>query len=270
MTATVTTLLNVARAELGYREQPPGSNRTRYGAWYGLDGQPWCAMFVSWCAAKAGAADIIPKHAYTPSGAGWFKRRGQWGGQPRVGAIVYFKWPGMGRIAHVGIVESVREDGVIVCLEGNTDDAGGRTGGRVMRHVRRAHIAGYGYPAYAQPGRTAAPAGQPRAKVPRPRKPVTPAVLVVDGELGPATTKALQRALGVTADGEIGPVTIRALQRLLGTRPDGELGPITVRALQRRVGATPDGEWGPATTRALQRALNAGRLAPAKAKARSG
>lgn len=29
-------------------------NYTEYGRWYGLQAQPWCAMFISWCAAKAG------------------------------------------------------------------------------------------------------------------------------------------------------------------------------------------------------------------------
>ena len=137
--------------------------------------------------ALAGAAALIPKHAYTPSGAAWFRERGQWGTQPRIGAIVYFQWPSMNRIAHVGIVESVRGDGGVVVIEGNTDSKGGRTGGKVMRQVRRANIAGYGYPAYGGASTLAAAA---------------PAALDVDGELGPMTWAALQRVLGVDADGE--------------------------------------------------------------------
>ena len=38
----------IAEAQLGYREK--GRNGTKYGTWYGLPGQPWCAMFISWCA----------------------------------------------------------------------------------------------------------------------------------------------------------------------------------------------------------------------------
>src|SRR4051812_7074846 len=82
--------------------------------------------------------------------------------------------------------------------------------------------------------------------------------LVVDGVFGPATIRALQRALGVAVDGQFGPVTQKALQSRLGVAADGVIGPITIRALQRRVGATVDGQWGPETTKALQRALNAG------------
>ncbi|GAB4064147.1 CHAP domain-containing protein [Angustibacter speluncae] len=241
-TVTAEDVLNVARSQLGFAEQPPGSNRSPYGAWYPMDGQPWCAMFVSWCADRAGAAALIPKHAFTPSGAAWFRERGQWGSQPRIGAIVYFQWPKMNRIAHVGIVESVRGDGAVVSIEGNTDSAGGRTGGKVMRQVRRANIAGFGYPAYGSSALAAA----------------APAALDVDGELGPMTWAALQRVLGVAADGEPGPVTYRALQQRVGSPADGELGPNTVKALQLRLGVPADGEWGPQTTRALQTALNAG------------
>ena len=80
--------------------------------------------------------------------------------------------------------------------------------------------------------------------------------LAVDGVLGPATHRALQRWLGVAADGIIGPATRKALQSRLGVRADGVWGPVTIRALQRLVGATADGQWGPGTTRALQVYLN--------------
>jgi hypothetical protein len=36
-----------AETQIGYEEQPV--NRTKYGRHYGLNGNPWCAMFVSWC-----------------------------------------------------------------------------------------------------------------------------------------------------------------------------------------------------------------------------
>src|SRR3712207_8950822 len=38
--------------------------RSKYGAWYGLDGNSWCAMFVSWCANEAGILNrTVPKYA---------------------------------------------------------------------------------------------------------------------------------------------------------------------------------------------------------------
>lgn len=93
----------------------------------------------------------------------------------------------------------------------------------------------------------------------RPPAPAAPDKLVVDGDWGPATTKALQRSLGVTVDGELGPETYRAWQKALGVPVDGEMGPQTRKAYQTAIGATPDGEVGPETVRKLQEFLNAGK-----------
>ena len=87
--------------------------------------------------------------------------------------------------------------------------------------------------------------------------------LVEDGELGPATIKALQTVLGVTADGDWGAKTTTALQtRLVAVGHkisiDGDLGPATIKALQSVVKSTADGELGPNTIKALQNYLNAG------------
>ena len=38
-----------ARRWIGTTEDPPGSNRTPFGVWFGLDGVPWCNIFVSYC-----------------------------------------------------------------------------------------------------------------------------------------------------------------------------------------------------------------------------
>lgn len=155
-TPTAARVIQVARSQLGYREGR--NNDTKYGRWYGANHQPWCAMFVSWIAAATGATAIIPKHDYTPSGAKWFKDRGRWGTRPRIGAIVYFNFPGDGvdRISHVGIVEKVNADGSIITIEGNTNDSGSREGNGVYRKQRKVGIVGYGYPAYA-PARTKFP-----------------------------------------------------------------------------------------------------------------
>lgn len=84
--------------------------------------------------------------------------------------------------------------------------------------------------------------------------------LSVDGDFGPQTVAATQRACGAAVDGIFGPQSKEALQRHLGVTADGVVGPITVRALQYRVGAPVDGSWGPVTTSALQRSLNARRF----------
>lgn len=151
--ASANDLLKVARGELEYVEGP--GNRTKYGKWYGLDGEPWCAMFVSWCANKAGiSTKVILKHAYTPAGAQWFKDRKQWHtSKPKPGDIAYYNIGGLGRISHNGIVEKVYSDGSFDAIEGNTDVRGGRTGGKVMRKRRKnlGSGGGFGRPDY-EPG----------------------------------------------------------------------------------------------------------------------
>lgn len=95
-----------------------------------------------------------------------------------------------------------------------------------------------------------------------PSKPVED--LDIDGEFGPLTCAALQRALNrhlndeIEDDGEFDAETKKALQTYLEVEVTGKIGAETVRALQRKVGAAADGEWGPQTTSALQYALNYG------------
>ena len=67
----------VAEAQLVYREK--NTNGTKYGTWYGLPNQPWCAMFVSWCARYSGVPEsVIPNFAGCSGGVSWFKQRGLW------------------------------------------------------------------------------------------------------------------------------------------------------------------------------------------------
>lgn len=115
-------LLAVANAEEGYQE---GSNNyTKYGVWYGMSNASWCAMFVSWCADKAGiSTDIIPKHSMCSDGVNWFQSRGLWNSAssytPKPGDIIYFHRGS--DIYHVGIVKSV--SGLMVTtIKGNTSD----------------------------------------------------------------------------------------------------------------------------------------------------
>ncbi|MBV9292161.1 MAG: CHAP domain-containing protein [Frankiales bacterium] len=44
--------LSLAETEVGVREGP--NNDTKYGKFYGLNHEPWCAMFVSWVCANSG------------------------------------------------------------------------------------------------------------------------------------------------------------------------------------------------------------------------
>ena len=161
---SVAGVLARARSQLGVSESPSGSNKVLYSDWYGLRG-PWCAMFVSWVFFHEGLplpATEPRGFAYTPSGVAWFKQQGRWHtSRPQPGDLVFFDFPGdnVNRVSHVGIVEQVLADGSIHALEGNTDERGGRTGGKVMRRARRVGIVGYGRPAWpAAPPPDAGPA----------------------------------------------------------------------------------------------------------------
>lgn len=144
-------LLAVAAAEIGFKE---GSrDKTKYGAWYGLDNNPWCMMFVSWCAEQAACGSgVIPKMAYVPYAVQWFESRGLYhakaGFLPKQGDIIFY-----GSNSHVGIVESC--DGTnVTTIEGNTSATGNSSSGdgvyRRVRALNNSWIKGYARPQYKE------------------------------------------------------------------------------------------------------------------------
>ena len=144
-------LVATAIQELGYREGK--YNSTKYGAWYGLDNSPWCAMFVSWCASQAGISkEVIPRYAYVPYMVSFFQQRGRYhqsgGYVPQPGDIIFF-----GHNDHVGIVEKVA-NGSVVTIEGNTSATGNSSNGdgvyRRTRALSNSWIMGYGSPDYEE------------------------------------------------------------------------------------------------------------------------
>lgn len=145
--ATASEFVACANAQVGYTEYPADSNLTKYGEWFGMNGEPWCDMFVSWVAAEVGAGDIVGKYAYCPYHAAFFKARGQWhpahedGFEPQAGDIVFFAR----RLTacHIGIVRGVTADGdAVLTIEGNTSVTDDDNGGAVMLRTR----------AYGNPG----------------------------------------------------------------------------------------------------------------------
>ncbi|MBB5440574.1 hypothetical protein HDC92_004277 [Pedobacter sp. AK017] len=84
---------------------------------------------MSWCFGKAGY--VLPKTAWSP--ALFPASRLVTTAKPGIVYGLYF--PTLKRIAHCGLVESVRND-LIYGLEGNTSLAGSREGDGVYRKVR--------------------------------------------------------------------------------------------------------------------------------------
>ena len=120
-------IVNVAHGEKGYTET--GINITKYGKWYGADGQAWCAMFVSWCANQANISEsIVPKYAWVPSMRDFFANKGTFylsksqGGTaiPRVGDL-FFENGTSASPGHVGIIVAV-DSNYIYVVDGNCSD----------------------------------------------------------------------------------------------------------------------------------------------------
>lgn len=117
-------IVEKAKEYLGYKEGR--NNDTIFGTWYGLPNQPWCAMFVSYCADKVGISqDIIKRFASCTAGFNWFKEKGQATRDhivPSAGDIIFFSWEqGEETPDHVGIVEKV-ENNKVYTIEGNRSD----------------------------------------------------------------------------------------------------------------------------------------------------
>lgn len=120
----MTTVIDIAKSQLGYKEGP--NNDSMYGKWFGLNNQPWCAMYVSWCFAQVGmtskvAAQTKKGFASCDAGLKWFTKNNKLVpvGQAQPGDIVFFQFDTDAQPDHVGIVAS--NDGKnLMCFEGNT------------------------------------------------------------------------------------------------------------------------------------------------------
>ena len=144
-------VLSVARGEIGYSrwaDPQPGTKYGReyalaHGSYYGTSGVPYCAMFVTWVFAHAGATCPGLPSAYCPHIARDARAAGAAVGasQAQPGDLVIFDWGGDGEADHVGIVES-NDGSRLTTIEGNTSSGAGGSqsnGGVVARRSR-----GYG------------------------------------------------------------------------------------------------------------------------------
>ena len=184
---TANDILKLARAEIGYKESPANSNRTKYNIWYyGQDtAAAWCAIFVDWVFGQCNAISLLPggkKDAYVPTIADKIiasgRSVGKGSGQP--GDIVTFDWEQNRSSDHVGIIEKKNSDGSYTTIEGNTCVGNDSNGGEVMRRTRSQSQISYIFrPAYS--GTSTAPStGTTNSK------------LTLDGKWGKDTTRMTQ------------------------------------------------------------------------------
>lgn len=124
--------------EIGNHETPYGSNRSKYGAWYGFNGVPWCAIFESYCFAHTGRASF--RYAacsliYNDAHAGRNGLREVW--SPMPGDLCILNLHG-DPFAHTSFFERWIDQhaGSFYDIGGNTGPTNISNGGAVMRQQR--------------------------------------------------------------------------------------------------------------------------------------
>ncbi len=136
-------IVEVAKTQVGFREGP--HNDTKYGSWYGLPNQPWCAMFVSWCARQAGVpTDILRNCAIAAPDYGYFDIPYYDGAEytPQTGDLFFTK-----TFSHVGLVYYVDGE-YCYTIEGNTNTDGSNEGIGVFIRTRKISDYYFGVPDY--------------------------------------------------------------------------------------------------------------------------
>lgn len=148
---SVKAVIDIARADLGYTESPPNSNKTKYGEWYGMNGQPWCVMALAYWFNQAGERMAFFGGGKTASCGTllmWYQNMGQTVPveQVQVGDIVILNFHGTKDTEHCGLVVAAAKKNdpagetvmSIYTVEGNTTNGNGSqdNGGAVCEKIR--------------------------------------------------------------------------------------------------------------------------------------
>lgn len=144
-------VMELAREELGQHEDPAGSNLTKYGFWYGVDGVPWCVIFLCWLFNQAGERMAFFGGGRTASCSvllRWYREQGLTVDVSEVqeGDIVLLNFNGKGTPDHCGLVTgksdiinlSTGKPYSVWTIEGNTapSDGSQSNGGMVCEKTR--------------------------------------------------------------------------------------------------------------------------------------
>lgn len=236
--ATEAAVITLARRYRGVKENPPFSNHTPFGLWYGVDLESWCAIFISYilytCGMRFPGATTAKGWAFCPFIADYFAKRGKLGATPQVGALALFH--NGQRFYHVELVTKVGAGGAFTSIGGNTGPASLSDGGMVLEHDHpadsRTRFAYIDYDAV----KVVHPA--PAAK----RTPstwnhnytlVSPMVASPDIARAAAALKKQGFDCGTPAN-VFGPQMFKAVkgfQKKVGVKVDGVLGPVTAAHL---------------------------------------
>jgi len=133
-------IIEIASKEIGQKESPKNSNKTKYGLWFGLNGVAWCGIFVSWVYYNAkkplGNIGFTKGFSGCQTAVSYFTKHKKITTTPASGDIVFFDWNNDGRYDHTGIYVRNIDDFTFECIEGNTSLKNNSNGGEVMLRVR--------------------------------------------------------------------------------------------------------------------------------------
>jgi hypothetical protein len=141
--------IDAAIGYIGTKENPASSNDTPFGEWYGVNYQPWCAIFCTYCIeVDAGGSPSFVKgqnYAYCPyivSDARNHRNGLSVPSSPIRGDLVVYAWGSSGanteEFDHVGFFEGWTGGSSFTAIEGNTSISNDSNGGEVMRRQRSA------------------------------------------------------------------------------------------------------------------------------------
>lgn len=227
------TILDIAANEKGVTENPAASNVTQYGSWYGFNGVPWCAIFVSWVYDKAGyplgRIDSEKGFHYCPSAYNFWKRRNRLTNDPKPGDIVLFDWNGDGKSDHTGIfIEWIEKGKVFTSWEGNTSFSSQSDGGQVMMRKRiTSTVKAFVNPGIFDEAKDLYPSnlkrGDESADVAHVQKMLYELQypIIVDGKFGPITeqiVRQFQNRHGIAETGIVDEITGGVLEAELSNR----------------------------------------------------
>lgn len=138
-------VIEIARGDIGEMEWPAGSNRTVFGERYGMNGQPWCVIWLWDVFQRAGERMAFFGGGKTASCSillRWYREQGLTVGKAEVqeGDIVFLNFHGKSDPEHCGLVTKVLTYfGLeVFTIEGNTSPSDGSqsNGGMVCEKQR--------------------------------------------------------------------------------------------------------------------------------------
>ena len=143
-------MIDLAKSQVGYHEGYSNghwNNIEKYAptmsdlSW--AQGQPWCAVFVSWLSDQCGTVNNYPRTASVASAHQWGLKNGTYSEYPAIGAWIIY-----GNDVHTGFVIGY-DDKYVYSIEGNTNTNGSPEGDGVYSksHIRTDNwVKGYVYP----------------------------------------------------------------------------------------------------------------------------